>query len=541
MSSPGPPGLAGTTTLERRALAFALGGVLATGMALGGWWAARVPIFGAPDEDVHFDYVAHLLTAGRPILASERPVPEIGGSDPFVPCTHPWTLHLRGAGATKETRFHPERAVPAGYGSRDWFAAVDRTAPSVSRPPARNPWSVTEYPVGYYALAAVWAAAWSHVFPGLVGTFFSVRALSVVLLGVGAFGWWLVLRRIRVPPWRALGILAVTCWLPLTSFVSSAVQPDNLSFAAVPWCLWLAMRAAALSPSARRLAAAGAGLAGILLVKYHVFLAVALAVSFLLAEAHSRWRPRRWVAWGLLLLGPLLLAAEAQLWISSGGGSALRNLTASALRADLLAQAGSRAGYAVRVFRSMLWNFFSTRGVTFQTLWSYFGWVDTRVVIVSEAVHEVVLLGLQAGMVVMLALLAMRWQQALTTCWRAWSKGRPRRAIRLLARNPVFNANLFFAGLLSALFLVTNNGFAAQGRHWFAFLPAILWATVEQAPRALASPRAARALRRCVLGVLVAYAVVAAWSAPRSIEWRYYRAGRPVVAYDPPLETAPGP
>ncbi len=523
-----PPRAAAASPMEpRRArprwpLRCGLALVLAVAMGLSAWWAARVPIFGAPDEDVHFDYVVSLVTARRLLLASDRPVAEISGTNPFVPITHPYTSHLAQGSGTKQTRFRPEVQPPAGYGTTAFFAALDRSAPRLLQPPLRNPWVITEYPVGYYALAALWAAAWNRCFPGLVTLFFATRAFSVLLLGLGLMAWWAVLRRQACPPWRALGILTAVGLLPLTSFVSSYVQPDNLAFAAVPLCLWLALRAAAEPPSARRLAATGLALALLLLSKYHVFVSVALPVVALLAVAHTRWRQRRWLAWGLLLFGPVMLAAELQLWISSGGGSALRHFNTGSLRWQLLQEAGSKPVYLVRIVRSALHNFFAQDGVTFRTFWWLFGWLDTPVVIVSGAVHEVVVLLLQVGMVALLVLLVLRWQQAAAALAKHWLRGPRQRVLWLMVSRPLLISYLGFAVVMGAAYVYSGNFFQAQGRNWYAFLPAIFWAAVEYSPRALASRRAARWMSRAVLAGLLLYSLFGSYWGLRVVQERYY-------------------
>ncbi|HEX2163393.1 MAG TPA: hypothetical protein VHM02_05545, partial [Thermoanaerobaculia bacterium] len=495
--------------------------VVAGGMSLSAWWAARVPIFGAPDEDTHFDYVVTLVTAGRLLLASELPVAQIGPGDPFIPIVHPYTRHLSRASATRHTRMRTEVKAPAGYGSEEFFDEVDRTAPSLDRPPVRNPWGVTGYPVGYYALAALWVSLVTSAADGPVAIFFAARSFSVLLLGLGLVAWWAVLRRKGCPPWKALGVLAATAFLPLTSFVSSYGQPDNLTFFAVALCLWLGLRAAQEPPSAVRLAAAGAALGLLLITKLHVFACVAAPVLALLAVAHARWEHRRWLAWSVLLLGPSLLAGELQSWISSGG-----ELRIASYRSEVYQEAGgSLPVYLARVIDSGFRNFFTVHGDTFRSFWWQFGWLDTPVVIVSAEVHEVVLLALQVGMAGLLILLVFRWQQVATSLVGLWRRGARSRALRLLVSDPTLLAYLSFAALIGAIYVVTANGFLAQGRNWYPFVPAIFWAAVGYSPRALASRVAARWLSRAVLAGLLLYVAFGAWYAIPAIEERYFGPG----------------
>lgn len=491
--------------------------VVAGAMALSAWWAARVPVFGAPDEDVHFDYVVSLVTARRLLLASELPVAQIGGGDPFVPITHPFTRHLARGSATRETRMRPEVKAPSGYGTEAFMTELERSAPVLDRPPVRNPWGVTGYPIAYYGLAALWVSATTVDSSGPVTMFFATRSFSVLLLGLGLTAWWGVLRRKGCPPWKALAVLTAVAFLPLTSFVSSYAQPDNLAFVAVPLCLWLGLRAAQEPPSATRLAATGGALALLLITKYHVFLCVAVPVLALLAVAHARWEPRRWLDWTVLLIGPSVLAAELQAWISAGG-----EVRIATYRDQVLAEAGSLPVYLARMSVSALHNFFARDGDTFRSFWWKFGWLDTPLVIVSDAVQEVVLFLLQVGMAGLLLLLVFRWQQVATALARLWRHGARRRVLRLLVSDPMLLSYLGFAALIGAIYVLTANGFAAQGRNWYPFLPAIFWAAVAYSPRALASRRAARWLSRAVVAGLLLYATFGAYFAIRAIERRYY-------------------
>lgn len=499
---------------------------VAAAMALSCWWVVRVPIFQAPDEGVHFDYVVSLVTAGRLLRASERPVAEMvpsGFFHPFNPYSHPYTLHLEVSTDAKALRRYQEVKLPAGYGSRAFFNEIDRSVPHLSGQPMFNPFLLTEYPVGYYGLVALWASAWQRVFPGLVAMLFASRAFSVLLLGIGLLATFGVFRRLGSTPVRALLLTTAVGLCPLTSFVSSYVQPDNLAFAGVATCVWLALAVRHRVPNRLDLLWLGLALAVLQVTKLHVFLAVALPTAAVLAFAEARRDARRWLEWGLLVVGPSLLAAELQLWVSAGGaGPTLRTLGHSPFRSQLMQTAGSVPVYAVRVVRSMLGNFLGADGTTFRTFWGHFAWDDMPLVTWSPAVQEVLMFLLQGGAIVMLALLAVRLQQVLTVVTREWLRGRRQRALGLLLGNPLINAHLLFGAILVAIYCLTNNGFYAQGRNWFPFLPAILWAVVEFAPRALASRRAARWLSRAVLAALLVYALVGSFWARRAVEERFY-------------------
>jgi hypothetical protein len=68
----------------------------------------------------------------------------------------------------------------------------------------------------------------------------------------------------------------------------------------------------------------------------------------------------------------------------------------------------------------------------------------------------------------------------------------------------------------------TNNGYMAQGRNWYPFLPVMFWMATEWAPRALSSARAARFVGRLLLAGLLVYGAVGSYWALRAIETRFY-------------------
>lgn len=503
-----------------RAAGLALAAIVIAGVALSGYWAYRVPIFQAPDEDVHFDYVAQLITAGRPLRAAERPQAE--RLNPFVPYSHPYTWYLRVRTNSDGIRFKPQVKVEPGYGTRSYFAALERGAPRLRQPPLRNAWVISEYPVGYYGLAALLAGLARPAFPGVVAAFFVARATSVLLFGIGLLAWHAVFRRLASGR-RALLLTAAVAIYPLSSFVSSYVQPDNLAFTAAGLALAsaLAVLRSAGPPTERQLLALGAALALCLLAKYHLFAAVAVPVgAALVARVWRRpWPQRRRRA--ALLLVPCLLALALQLWITAGG-SGLRNLTYDSRRSQLLEKVEhSRLLYSVRVFESLLKNYFV--GDTFRTFSGSFGWLDTPLVIGSPQLDAALELGIKVAMAVVLAFALHRLLDVWVRLLRV-RRRRRRAAVRVLLGNPAVNALLFYSALMVGLYLYTANGYMAQARQWFPVLPLLFWAGIDWAPRALSSRRAARVAGALLLAGLLGYAVAGSYWALRAIETRYYQA-----------------
>ncbi len=69
-------------------------------------------------------------------------------------------------------------------GSSATIAPLDDNAPIVGRDwqPTELPWYLRTYPVGYYALVALWLGLLSRLNQGVVILFFGARLLSVLLL-----------------------------------------------------------------------------------------------------------------------------------------------------------------------------------------------------------------------------------------------------------------------------------------------------------------------------------------------------------------------
>jgi hypothetical protein len=134
---------------------------------------------------------------------------------------------------------------------------------------------------------------------------------------------------------------------------------------------------------------------------------------------------------------------------------------------------------------------------------------------------DVVTLGLQLGMIVLVAFSILRWGRLVSTAARCWRRGRGFRAMRLVAGDPMLGAYLTFAALVILVYLASAVA-SAQGRQWFPFLPVIVWMAVDYAPRALPSATAVRRLRAAVLAALLLYGGLATPAAMRAIELRYY-------------------
>src|SRR5262249_27267984 len=158
-------------------------------------------------------------------------------------------------------------------------------------------------------------------------------------------------------------------FLPLTTFVSSYVQPDNLAFTLVSACFYLALRARRQPESARVLALLGLALGALLVTKVHFFACVAVPVGAMLAaDALGRGLPLRKKLAGLLLLGlPSLLGCAVYQWTIWGTTNYLTN-------PDL---ANGGTPLMVKVVGTLR-DYYN--GASHRSFWGTFGWMDTPLV-----------------------------------------------------------------------------------------------------------------------------------------------------------------
>lgn len=494
--------------------------VVLASMALSARWALLVPILQSPDETSQLDYVLSVYTKGGLLRVAEKPVAAVTRVDPVVPMVHPSAWYLAARDGLQVMRFHPEARVPAGYGTGPYLEELEQDAPQYIAPPLRNPFYVDKNPFGYYGLAGAWMSAMSSINRGTVFLFFATRFLSVLLLGVGLVITYLAVREAAFPPWRALAFTAAIGLFPLTSFVSSYVQPDNFSLAILALCFLMAMRLRRTgnkaSPSGAWL---GAGLAtgALLITKYHLFASTApvLLIVLVTMELGRPRGERRWLRNSALVAIPVICFGALQfLYV---GGMTTKYHVEEAMRwqatnhwpASRLSQIALAAH-----------DFYAER--TFRTFWGHYGWVDTPLAIYSANSTELAWRALAIGtrIVMALALLAMCWS-AYRLLRVGWS-GRWARAAQLAANDIFLLALLSYTGMMFVLFMTTPVAGEGQGRHWYALLPAIFWLGTGVAPRVVRNRRGRSVIAWLTLGTLLLYDAVAGVSALRTISMRYY-------------------
>ena len=113
-----------------------------------------------------------------------------------------------------------------------------------------------------------------------------------------------VLRELHWQKSRALLLTAVVAFFPLTTFVASSVQPDNLALLLVLLCWYFTLRLRRTDVNiSRSYLLLGIALGALLVTKYHIFLVTACAVFATVLSANLiRKRTIKTVAQQLLFL-----------------------------------------------------------------------------------------------------------------------------------------------------------------------------------------------------------------------------------------------
>lgn len=475
-------------------------------------WVFLVPIFQSPDEDKHFDYALYLSEIHTLVRAVSTDTQTISW------VVHPYTAHLAGKTDLNNIKHHPERRMPPGYGSRDFYKTIDRSTPPP--PPRRSfprpPYLTGVYPYGYYAALAAWLEIVRPIVRDRpVAIFFGARIFSVLLLACSLLLSYAIARELGVRRLMALLLVAGIGFLPLTSFITSYVQPDNLVWLLVSLCFYLSLLARRTPDSRKVLALLGLALGGLLATKCQFYICVALPIFSMLAvemyRPHSRWL-LQYVYNGLLLLVPSLVLGGAHLWVVWGttsfysGSAPYTNFNQ----------------FVLGGFTAAIWDFFVVN--THLSFWGIFGWMDTFIQIHDCVWTERVLYVLQVCAWVFLALTLIRLERVASRLIRVARRGRQRLALRMALSNVPLNSYFLFTIFMLALFVYYQNRFSAQGRNWLPYLLPIFLTSAVYAPKALTLRTSCLVCSWAVVLGLLFYCAIGGYYSIKTLKNRYYAA-----------------
>jgi hypothetical protein len=479
-------------------------------------WAFIVPIFQAPDEPAHFDYAMSIYSAGHLVRASRGPVDWI---------VSPYTKYLLRASDFERIAWRSSMRVPFGYGTSVYFSHLNAGAPNLKRPPIENGhvnYIVPSYPFGFYALEASWIKLASIFTGSLTVAFFWGRLLCVFLMMFGLYCNYRTAIRLGIPPWLTVGAVASLGLLPLTTFVSSYIQPDNLVYALVSATLFFASGLSNGDVRARTAIALGLCLGLLSITKYQFFISVSLPTYVLVSAVLWRRQSRAasvWI-WTIAILSPTLALLAVQHWVDDAAHQLAHPvLDAGYLSGEFAMGLMRGVEYITTVTSQAFANCFIS-GLCAATYWQVFGWFDTPIVIVNWTVESAIRVAISlvsvATAVVLLVSCVKNGLRLLALALR----GRARAGLFVFARDPMFNSYLCFLGVMLMLYVLTNNQFGAEGRQLYPFAFAGVLCVVWYAPRVLS--KKTHTLSSILTAVMVVYSVVAASFGTVDVVHRYY-------------------
>jgi hypothetical protein len=512
----------------RRANGVAAVVILLAG-ALSTVWAFIVPMFQAPDEPAHFDYAVSIYTARHLIALSD------GTPDWIV---SPYTKYLLRASDFDRIAWHSSMRVPPGYGSKPYFARVDAFAPHVAPSSSfggRISYIVPLYPFGFYALEALWMRAVSYFTGSTVAIFFAARLLCVLLMMVGLYFNYRTAINLGVPAWVSVALTAAVGLFPLTSFVSSYVQPDNLAFTLVSAALFFATQLRRDPLRVSDVAGVALSLGFLAVTKYQFFISVAVPTALLLAVRLGQTASARQRLTGaVIFVTPAAALLAMQRWIvdHSTGATAPTAINTDSLREVVTGGVGATLHYLAVTGASAVIDCFAT-GACAMTFWQVVGWFDTPIVIINTSVE----IGLRAiialASIIVLVVLAYRIARSAVRLCRVIPRRHSAAAWRIASADPVLNAYLCFIAIMVALYVLSDNAFGAEGRQFYPYVFPAFLCFVWYAPRAL--QRRHRTVTTVFTAILLGYVLVAAGYALADVHQRYY--GQPLPGY---VATDPG-
>jgi len=489
-------------------------------------WVFLVPIFEGPDEPQHFDYALGIAGAGHLLNARERPTLP----NQWSLVVNPDVQYLMQATDLLRVVGDQDQRMPAGYGTTAYYQQLDKAAPqpALNGPPAQNPGLLPVYPFGYYALLGAWLWLVGHLTTSVTILFFSARLLSVLMLPATLLLCYAISRELRITAGKALFLTGVIGLFPLTSFVASAIQPDNLSFLLVSLAVYLALLVRRRGQAPWLLASLGLALGCLLVTKTHYFLCLALPIAaVLLLQRHDQPQRTGRLRAGLLLAAPSLALLAVHLWVVWGTTIPVPS-TATAMpnSADFHAAAAlgplPLAKYVGTALGQGAYTYY-LGGESFRTFWGTVGWLG-RIQFGAPVVYQFLYAVEVGSTLVVLIIMLAHFARTGTRLVRLAGRGRAWTALRLALVDPFLVAYLLFTGFMLAYYVLTHGTFYPQGRNWLPFLLPTWMLAFHYAPRALRRDQPALSARLPVIsaaGLALLCAVVGAF-AIFTIEHRFY-------------------
>lgn len=507
---------------RRRAANVAAIVVILLAGALSASWAFIVPIFQATDEAAHFDYAISIFSAGR--LVGTR-----GATAAWI--VSPYTRYLLRASDYFEIAFHSSIRAPKGYGTLAFYRHLDSGAPSLIDPvPAHGSVSyiASTYPFAFYALEALWMKAIAATTGSLTAMFFGARLLCVFLTMLGLYFAYRAALNIGVPPWLGVALVVAAGFFPLTTLVSSYVQPDNLAFTLVSASLFFATQLRVARRPFATTVSLGISLGLLAITKYHFFLGAAIPIALLVLVRLWHERPRLTAAFArlLALTIPAIALLSVQLALlppqhTLPPGTPPSNGLLGSLWEVARTGVGPTLAYLLTNSAKAILDFFVT-GPNVVTYWGELGLWDAPLVVVNEQVELALRIFIAFASVAVAVVIGYRVLRNSAILGKFALRGRGVRAALIATSDPVLSSYALFVVLMFGLYVASNNVFGAAGRQWCPYIFAAFLCAAWYAPRTVPRLRA-RGPAVAAIGLAI-YALVASGYATAAVIGRYYGA-----------------
>ena len=492
---------------EHRSHAFLrLGAIVVFACLVASIWVFRVPFYQEPDELAHVDYIFQLFDAGHAFRVSEkRPKVEVA----------PQTRYLTEAIGYRKMRYNPYARVPAGYGTATYFRALDAGVPTPSghAPGVGDaiPYVMYLYPPGYYVVEAALLTAIYKVSGSLSVGFFAMREANVLLLAgtlllsyysFRAYGFG---QRVSLLAVFAIGMF------PLTSIVSSYIQPDNATAFLIAAIVYGVARGRH-DRSWRSDAIAIGSVSLLFLVKPHYAVAAWLVTvpAIALRNTERRTHPILRIAVAAL---PLVVFAVSNRYFSPVSGIESPLAFISRTRSTLPSAGFSFSGI-VRLTADALTQCID--GTVFRGFWFSFGFRSGHIFlkdVLGPVLGVVTICGFAT-----LALADFFILKRLIAVARRFDR---RTALRLFAAGHPQNLYIVTSLVLISAHVLTGGVLELEGRYWFPLLLPLALVTLDTVPRPLAHGlRRSVALKTAV--VLAAYSLCASVVGLRAMNADFY-------------------
>ena len=336
-------------------------------------WAFVTPPFQAPDENGHFAYLQSLVDGGR--------LPGNPNRSIFA------TEQTAAMDRSNSDQTAAQLATKMEWSPSAWDAWLeyDRTLDHPGRANGGGPVPAASNPPLYYLYDSLGyrAAAGGDLFARLLAS----RLVSALLLIVTVFAAWLLageaLRGDRLLQLAATGLVALA---PMITFLSAAVTPDAMLFAAWTVALWLGVRILRRGVNAPSAAALLAAMGVAIVVKAASYALLPGALFVLVVGLHRR-RPL-----ALGRIAGIAAAAAGGLVATAGAWFVVARLLDRPAAAQI-SGASSTAGTNIRELLSYVWQYYLPRipgqnafptvahtlpayDIWFKGVWGTFGWTE---------------------------------------------------------------------------------------------------------------------------------------------------------------------